>query len=89
MIRQINLVDYRNKVLNEQIHKNGIFTDIDSNYIYFVLNISGTNIVIKNSTGTIIRTVTSAVDFNFGLRIDDGIDISGTNPSITYIKVKK
>lgn len=83
----INHAKFTAAVLNGQEHAEGASEILEDGRVFYILNISGTGITIKDKNDVTIRTFQSQIEFCHPIEIVDGFKISGTNVGATYIRV--
>lgn len=83
----INVQKFTAAALNGQEHAEGENDILEDGKVFYILNISGTGITIKDKDDNTIRTFQSQIDFRHPIEIVDGFKISGTNVGVTYIRV--
>ena len=69
---------------NNVIAKMGATTEANSGRVYFISQIYGTALTLKDANGATLLSSVAATIFYLPLRVDYGFDLSGTNPGIVY-----
>jgi len=82
-----NIQTLINASINGQEHINGAGEVLEDGKIFYILNLSGTGIIIKDKDDNTIRTFQSQIDFSHPLEFQDGFKISGTTVGTTFVRI--
>jgi len=83
----INIQALINASLNGQEHVEGATDVLEDGKVFYLLNISGTDITIKDKNDVVVRTFQAQMDFSHPLEIANGFKISGTTPGATFVRI--
>ena len=84
IIKSFNYETIRNAIFNRQHHIAGNNAITEPLHAFFILQIAGTNIVLKDASGATIWTSPTSVRFSPPVRLDGGFQVSGTAIYTSY-----